>query len=329
MPSSTSRRHALLGISSALMGANAWAADPAATNYPQRNITLIAPLSAGSDTDILARLLAERMSRLLGQAIVVDNKTGAGGQIANQALAAAKPDGYTLSLTFQATLALLPHLKLKKPYDPIKDFTPVGLFATTGNALLVSATSPAQTFPELIARAKATPGKLTFGSWGIGSGGHLQGEFLKTLTGIDIVHVPFRGTSDSLLALLKGEIDMMFAGYGLASAQVQNGKVRALAVTARQRGPTLPAVPTLSELGVPYALDGWFGLIGPAGMPSDIVTKLNATLGAVCKQPDLAERIGAMGMQLAPNSPTEFAALIAKDYQAWGAIVKAAQVPLE
>ena len=329
MTANKDRRRVTQALLSLLLGASAGpgrAADPV---YPSRPINLLVPLSAGSDTDILARILGERMGRLLGQPFIVDNKTGAGGQIATQALAAAKPDGYTLSFTFQAALTLIPHLKVKKPYDAVKDFAPVGLFATTGNALMVSATSPIKSLPELIARAKAEPGKMTFGSWGIGSGGHLMGEYLKTLTGIDIVHVPYRGTSESLLALLKGDIDMMFAGYGLATTQVQTGKVRALAVTAKQRGPTLPAVPTFSELGVPLAIDGWFGLIAPAGTPQDIVTKLNSALTAVLKQADLADRIAAMGMKLAPGSPADFGDLIQKDSQTWGAIVLDAKVPRE
>lgn len=329
MTTNQDRRRVSQALFSMLLGAAAGGSRAADADYPSRPINLIVPLSAGSDTDVMARLLGERLGRVLGQPLVVDNKTGAGGQIGTQALAASKPDGYTLSLTFQAALALIPHLKLKKPYDPVKDFAPVGLFATTGNALLVSANSPINTLAELIARAKAEPGKMTFGSWGIGSGGHLMGEYLKTQARIDLVHVPYKGTSESLLALLKGEIDMMFAGYGLVSTQVRSGKVKALAVTAKQRGPTLPTIPTFSEIGVPLAVDGWFGLIAPAGTPPDIVNKLNAALAVVCKQSDLADRIAALGMKLAPGSPAEFGALIQKDSQTWGTIVKDAKVPAE
>lgn len=329
MTTNPNRRRVSQALFSLLIGAATGGAKAADPGYPSRPINLIVPLAAGSDTDVIARLLGERLGRVLGQPLVIENKVGAGGQIGTQALAAAKPDGYTLSLTFQATLALIPHLKVKKPYDPVKDFSPVGLFATTGNALLVSANSPIKTLAELIARAKGEPGKMTFGSWGIGSGGHLMGEYLKTQAGIDLLHVPYKGTSESLLALLKGEIDMMFAGYGLVSTQVQSGKVRALAVTAKQRGPTLPTIPTFSELGVPLAIDGWFGLVAPAGTPPDIVNKLNAALAVVCKQADLADRIATLGMKLAPGSPAEFGALIQKDSQTWGIIVKDAKVAAE
>lgn len=329
MTTNQDRRRISQALLSLLLGTAAGGTRAADPEYPSRPINLIVPLSAGSDTDVIARLLGDRMGRLLGQPFVVDNKTGAGGQIGIQALAASKPDGLTLSLTFQATLALIPHLKVKKPYDPVKDFAPVGLFATTGNALLVSANSPIKTLAELIARAKASPGKMNFGSWGIASGGHLMGEYMKKLTGIDIVHVPFKGTSESLMALLNGDIDMMFAGYGLATNQVQSGKVKALAVSAKQRGPTLPTIPTFSELGVPLAIDGWFGLIAPAGTPPDIVNKLNAALVMVCKQADLADRIATLGMKLAPSSPADFGALIQKDAQTWGTIVKDANVPAE
>jgi tripartite-type tricarboxylate transporter receptor subunit TctC len=226
-------------------------------------------------------------------------------------------------------MALIPHLKLKKPYDPIKDFSPVGLFATTGNALLVSANSPIKTLAELISRAKAAPGKMNFGSWGVASGGHLMGEYMKKLADIDIVHVPFKGTPESLLALLNGDIDMMFAGYGLATNQIQSGKVRALAVSAKQRGPTLPNIPTFSELGIPLAIDGWFGLIAPAGTPSDIVNKLNNAMTSISKQGDLADRIATLGMKLAPSSPAEFGSLIQRDFQTWGNIVKDAKVSAE
>jgi len=329
MTTNQDRRRVNQALLSFLLGSSAGVTRAADSDYPSRPINLIVPLSAGSDTDVIARLLGERMGRLLGQPFVVDNKIGAGGQIGTQALALSKPDGYTLSLTFQAALALVPHLKLKKPYDPVKDFSPVGLFATTGNALLVSANSPIKTLAELISRAKAAPGKMNFGSWGVASGGHLMGEYMKKLADIDIVHVPFKGTSESLLALLNGDIEMMFAGYGLATNQVQSGKVRVLAVCAKQRGPTLPNIPTFSELGIPLAIDGWFGLIAPAGTPSDIINKLNIAIATVCKQTDLADRVATLGMKLAPSSAAEFGALIQKDFQTWGNIVKDAKVSAE
>lgn len=239
-----------------------------------------------------------------------------------QQVAAAKPDGYTISLTFQAAIALVPHLRKKPPYHPGKDFTAIGRFATTGNALLVAADSPYRTLGDLLERAKASPGKMTFGSWGIGSGGHLNGEALKAAAGVDIVHVPYKGTPAAIVALIGGELDMAFTGYAMAVSQSRAGKVRVLAVPATKRSPHFPDAPTFREAGIPFGMDGWFGIVAPAGTPKPVVERLEQALAQAAREPGMEERLASMSMTLAPTSAEEFARIIVSDYETWGRVAE-------
>ncbi|MGZ8139558.1 Bug family tripartite tricarboxylate transporter substrate binding protein [Bordetella bronchiseptica] len=294
--------------------------------YPSRPITLVVPLPAGSDTDTVARLLAQPMADELKQPVIVENKAGAGGQIGIQLVAGARPDGYTLGFPFQAAVALIPHLRRKPPYDPERDLAPIGRIATTGNALIVPASSPFKSIDDVLAAARANPGKLTFGSWGVGSGGHLNGEALNARAQVDIVHVPYKGTAEELVALMAGDIDMALVGYGLAATQSHNGKVRVLAVPATERSPLVPDAPTFKEAGIAFAMDGWFGIVAPAGTPAPVVARLEAALARAARSPGLQERLATLGMKLAPTTAAQFGELIRHDYQAWGRLVEQAGV---
>lgn len=291
-------------------------------DYPSRAITMVVPSTPGGDTDTVGRLLAEGMSRALKQQVVVDPRPGAGGQIAMQLVAAARPDGYTISLTYQAAITLLPHLRKRPPYDPKRDFEAVGRVATTGNALLVAAGSPYKSLAELLARAKVEPGRLTFGSWGNGSGGHLNGEALKSAAGVDMVHVPYKGSPEEIVALISGELDMAFTGYGIAAAQSRAGKVRVLAVPATERSPLFPDAPTFREAGISFGMDGWFGIVAPRGTPPMVVQRLERALMEAARAPGLADRLAELGMKLAPTGAEQFARIIDADARTWGELAQ-------
>lgn len=283
-----------------------------------RPITIVVPLAPGGDTDTVARLIAEGMAAELKQSVVVDNRAGAGGQIGMQAVANAAPDGHTLGLAFQAALTVVPHLRLKPPYDPTRDFTPIGRVATTSNALVVRADSPIRTVQELVAKAKAAPDKLSYGSWGIGSGGHLGGEIVNAEAGIRTQHVPYKGTSEVVQALIGGEVDYAFLGYGLATAQSKGGKVRVVSVLAHERSPTWPQVATLKESGFSFAQEGWFGLVGPSGLPEETRKRLESALLKAAGSPAVADRLANLGITASPKNGAEFKELIRRDYEMWG-----------
>ncbi|MGS1107384.1 Bug family tripartite tricarboxylate transporter substrate binding protein [Achromobacter anxifer] len=306
-----------------VLGAGPAQAEP---EYPARPITLIVPLPAGSDTDTIARLMADGLGRSLGQPVVVENRAGAGGQIAMKYVATAKPDGYILGAPFQAALTLVPHIRKAPPYDPRADFTPIGRFGSLGIALVVPEDSPFQSFDQLIAKARAEPGKLTFASFGVGSGGHLAGEMLNAAAGINIVHVPYKGTTEARVGLLRKEVDMAILGDGLAALLVQDGKARVLAVPQAARSPLFPDAPTFKEAGIPLATQGWVGLAGPAGLPPDVVKKLEAALKEAAQAPGLAERLKNIGLQLAPTDAAGFARIIQDDYVLWGKAVDIAGI---
>ena len=297
-----------------------------AAEYPARPITLIVPLPAGSDTDTIARLMADGLGHSLNQPVVVENRVGAGGQIAMKYVAGVKPDGYTLGAPFQAALTLVPHIRKAPPYDPKTDFTPIGRFGSLGIALVVPADSPFKSFDQLITKARAEPGKLTFASFGVGSGGHLAGEMLNAGAGISITHVPYKGTSEARIGLLRQEVDMAILGDGLAAMLVKDGKARVLAVPQAARSPLFPDAPTFTEAGIPLATQGWVGLVGPAGLPPEIVRKLEVALKDAASTPGLGERLKDIGLQLAPTDAAGFAQIIQDDYVLWGKAVDVAKI---
>ena len=295
-----------------------------AQNYPTRPIRLIVASSPGSGVDIVARLVAQRMSEGLGVQIVADNRAGAGGTIGVQIAANSLPDGYTLLMT-APSLTINASLMRPAPYDPIRDFSAVGQATTSQYMIVVHPAVPANNLKELIALAKARPGKLNYGSGGPGNSTHLAGEYFKSLAGVDIVHVPYKGSGPAIVDLLGGQIQLMFANIVAVVAPIKSGKLRAIAGSGPKRSLALPDVPTAVEAGLPgYVVTSWFGLLAPARTPSSVVVKLNAALNKVMREPDLRDKIAAEGAEPAPSTPQEFGKLISSELAVWQKVIKAA-----
>jgi len=295
-----------------------------ADDYPSRPITLVVPYAAGGGNDVMARIVAEKMGRTLGQQIVIENKGGAGGSIATRQVAKSAPDGYTLGLSGTGTHAINPTLYANVGYDPRKDFAPVGLIATSALVVLVNNSVEAKTIPELIALAKKEPGRLNYASAGVGSGVHLGAELFATMAGIKLTHIPYKGSAPALTDLLGGHVAIYFSSLPPAIALIKDGKVRALAVTGPQRSPLLPDLPTVAEAG---PLPGYeavlhYGIVAPAGTPQPAIDKLSTALAAALAQPDVRERIAADGAEVASMTPAEYAADIDREETKWSAIVK-------
>lgn len=286
--------------------------------FPDRPIRLVVPSTAGGDPDIIARLVAERMSQNLGQPIVIDNKPGAAGMIGVSNVAKSKPDGYTIGLVFQAALTLSPQLLVNKLFDPLTDIAPVGLISVTGNALMVPANSPITSYEDLLVRAKANPGDISYGSWGQGSAGHISGEIMKKSAGIDILHIPYKGSNESVLGMFGGEVEAVFGGWALTGRQLKAGAVRVLAVTSPTRARMFPDVRTYQELGIPFGLNSWFGLVAPAGVPEPIIKILEESLMKVVNQPDVSSKLEGMGMEAQSSTAKQLGERINGDYKIWG-----------
>jgi len=294
-----------------------------AQDYPTRPITLVVPYSAGGGNDTMARIVAEKMSRTLGQQIVIENKGGAGGSIATRQVAKAAPDGYTLGLGGTGTLAINPTLYHNVGYDPRKDFAPVGLIATSALVVLTNPDVRATSIAELIALAKREPGKLTYASAGVGSGIHLGAELFATMAGIKLTHVPYKGSSPALTDLIGGHVSIYFSSLPPAIALMKDGKVRALAVTGAKRSDVVPDLPTVAEAALPgYEAVLHYGIVAPAGTPRPIIDKLNAALKAALAEPDVRERIASDGAELLGGTPEDYAADIDREETKWSAIVK-------
>ncbi len=294
-----------------------------ALDYPTRPITLIVPYAPGGGNDVLARGVAEPMSKALGQQIVIENRGGAGGSIGTRQVAKSAPDGYTLGLGGTGTLAVDPTLYPNVGYDPRKDFAPVGLIATSPLIVLVNPSVPAHNVQELIALAKAQPGKLNYASAGKGSGIHLGTVLFAITAGIEITHVPYRGTGPALTDLLGGHVAMFFSSLPSAVGLVKDGKLRALGVTGLKRSPIFPEVPTVAEQGLPgFEAVLHYGIVAPAGTPRPIVDKLNAALRAALNSADVHRRIATEGAEPLPTTPDEYAADIDREETKWSALVK-------
>jgi tripartite-type tricarboxylate transporter receptor subunit TctC len=307
------------------------AAHPAAAqDYPERAITLIVPYAAGGGNDVMARIVAEKMSKALGQQIVIENRGGAGGSIATRMIAKAAPDGYTLGLGGTGTLAIGPTLYSNVGYDPRKDFAPIGLIATSALVVLVHPSVPARNLKELIALAKQQPGKMNFASAGVGSGMHLGTELFELLADVKLTHIPYKGTGPALTDLLGGHVSLYFSSLPPAIALVQEGKVRALAVTGPRRSPIFPDLPTVAESGLPgYEAVLHYGIVAPAGTPRPIIDKLNAALRQALAAPDVTARIAADGAEPLPSTPEQYAADIDREERKWAAIVKRSGAKVE
>ncbi|WP_326538907.1 tripartite tricarboxylate transporter substrate binding protein [Pseudorhodoferax sp.] len=318
----TSRRLALATLASA--AAAALLPLPAtAQAYPTKPITMIVPFSAGGTTDILARIVGQALSTELGQSVVIDNRAGAGGNIGGQLAARAPADGYTLFMGTVGTHAINEALYKKMPFDPIKDFAPLSRVANVPNLLVAHPAQPFKTVPEMIAYAKANPGKINFGSSGSGSSIHLSGELFKSMAKVDMVHIPYKGSAPAVNDLLGNQIAIMFDNMPSAIQHVRAGKLRPIAVTTAKRSPELPDVPTIAESGVPgYEATSWFGLFAVAGTPAPIVAQLNKALVKVLNNPDVKAKIVAQGGEVVAETPEQFAAFIKAETAKWGKVVK-------
>ena len=314
-------KHALALL---LFGAMAAASSNAtAQDYPTRAITLVVPYAAGGGNDIMARTAADKMSPALGQQIVIENRGGAGGSIATRQVAHATPDGYTLGLGGTGTLAVDPTLYPNAGYDPRKDFAPIGLIGTSALVLVIHPSIPAHNVKELIAYAKANPGKLNFASAGVGSVIHLAAEYFKVQAGIEMTHVPYKGSAPALADLVGGHVSMYFSSLPPAIGLVKDGKIRALAVTGLKRSPIFPELSTVSESGLPgFEAVLHYGIVAPAGTPKPIVQKLNAALRKAVMSDELKQKLAADGTEPLASTPEEYAADIDKEETKWSVIVK-------
>ena len=319
------RRRGFVVLTVALLALGVCAAPHVqAQEYPSRSITLLVPYAAGGGNDVMARIVAEHMSRTLGQQLVIENRGGAGGTIATRALARSAPDGYTLGIGGTGTLAVNPTLYANPGYDPRKDFAPVGLIATGALVVLVHPKVAARSIPELIALARREPGKLNYASAGVGSGIHLGTELFASMADVRLAHVPYRGTSPALNDLVGGHVDIYFSSLPSALGLIGEGKVRALAVTGARREKVLPDVPTVAEAA---PLPGYeavlhYGIIAPAGVPRPIIDKLNAALRQALASPETHTLLASAGAEPMPSTPEEYAADIDREETKWSQIVR-------
>ncbi|HWI77962.1 MAG TPA: tripartite tricarboxylate transporter substrate binding protein [Ramlibacter sp.] len=300
-----------------------------AQSYPSRPIHLIVPFAPGGFTDVVARIVGQKLSVAMGQQFVIENKAGAGSTIGTDFVAKAAPDGYTLAM-ISTTHVISPWIYKSLPYDPIKSFTVVGKLADSAYVLLVNPKVPAKNVKEFIALAKAKPDTIHYASSGNGSSQHLMGGLFVSLTGAPLKHVPYRGSSGAAQDLVAGVVESSFAGVPNALAQVPAGRLRALAVTTAKRVPQLPDVPTMQEAGVPgYAASVWLALLAPAGTPPEIVNKLNAEIAKVMKDPELRKAFDAAGVEPDPSTPQAMSEYMVQEMARWGKVVKEAGIKLE
>lgn len=327
-PSYPRRRTALLaaGLTCMLSWLPA-SADTLAASYPDRPIKLLLPLAPGGATDTLARALAQSLGERLGQPVVIDHKPGGAGTIASAAAARAPADGYTLLFANFATHATAPSLFQTLPYEPVKDFKAVSLVASSPHLLLVSASSPIRNVGQLVGAAKGTSNKLNYGSSGVGSPLHLAGEYFKSETGIDMVHIPFKSSGPALAELMAGRIDVMFDNMSSGMPLVQTGKLRALAITSPFRSPLSPELQTVQEQGVRgFSTYGWWGVLAPRDVPPPVLGKLGAAIRASLASPELRKTLISQGFEPIGSSPEEFEAHISREITKWGAVIRTAGV---
>ncbi|NUA32086.1 tripartite tricarboxylate transporter substrate binding protein [Cupriavidus basilensis] len=301
------------------------AAVQAHAEYPDKPIRLVVPYTPGGVTDLLARAVAKALSERVQQSVIVDNRAGAGGNIGAEVVAKSPADGYTLLMGSAATQAINASLYKRLPYDHIKDFAPITLVAEMPNILVVNPLIPARNVSELIAYGKANPDKLSFGSSGTGGTIHLSGELFKSMAGVKMLHVPYKGSAPAVSDLLAGQINLMFDSS--VAPYVKSGKLRALAVTSAKRSPVLPDVPTMAEAGLPgYEATAWFGILAPAGTPPSIVDKLNRNLVAILRDAEMRKWMQSQGADAIGDTPSEFAAYIKTETAKWARVVKEAGV---
>jgi tripartite-type tricarboxylate transporter receptor subunit TctC len=297
-----------------------------AATYPDRPIKIVVPFAPGGGTDVISRTLADAMGRDLGQTVFIENKPGAGTIVGTEAVAVSEPDGYTLLMATFAH-AVNPSLKAKLPYDTFKDFAPVALVATSFNVVVVNPKLPIKSIPDLVAYAKANPGKLSYGSYGVGTSAHLAGELFKALAQVDLVHVPYKGSAPAITDLLGGQIEVMFTTVASVAPYIQNGQLRALAVTSPQRSHAFPDLPTVAEVGVPgYVAESWYGLFVRAGTPAEIVGKLNEAEQQAIKSDAFTRLEQTEGLTLVAAPSTELERYVRGEEARWRKLVQSANI---
>ena len=307
-----------------LAAALASAAFAAHAQYPNKPIKMVVPFPAGGTTDILARAVAADLQKTFGQAVIVDNKAGAGGNIGSDYVAKAAPDGYTLLMGTVGTHAINVALYPKMPYDAVKDFAPVSLVAGVPNVLVSAPGYPIASVKDLIDAAKKAPDTITFASSGSGTSIHLSGELFKQLAGVQMTHVPYKGSSAALPDVMSGQVNVMFDNAPSVMQHIRGGKLKAIAVTSSKRSPALPNVPTIAESGLPgFEASSWFGVLAPAGTPKDIVDKLSQAIAKALQTVEMKERLAGQGAEAVGNTPEQFSAHIKAEIDKWAKVVKA------
>ncbi len=321
------RRNLLQATSVAIaLPSLAWAQD----KYPSKPITLICPYAAGGNADQRSRQIGRFLSTALGQPVIVDSKPGAGGNIGTEAVARARPDGYTIGMGNFAPLAVNPTMFKKMNFDPAKDLVPVCLIEKGPLVLMVPANSPFKSVKDIMAAAKASPGKLSFASGGLGGSHHLSGEMFKSLAGVSITHIPYTGGAPATTDLMGGQVDMMFEQMYSAAPSIRAGKLRALAITSKTRSPLFPDLPTMAEAGVPgFEVQNWQGLVAPAGTPAGLIKLLNETTNKALADPAIREQMLGQGNELGGGTPEQFASFIKSEADRWGKLVKSANIKPE
>jgi tripartite-type tricarboxylate transporter receptor subunit TctC len=308
----------------------ALAAAAQAQTYPDRLIRMVVPLGAGGPADTMARIVTQPLSPLLGQTIIVENRAGAGGLLGSKAVAAAEPDGYTLLFGNISTLVVLPAVTRYKDYDPAKVFAPIAKVSQNFEVLIVRPDFPAKSVQELVAYAKANPGKLNFGSAGIGNTTHMAAELFMLKTGTKMVHVPYRGAAEAITAVIGGQVELFFGDIGGVLPLMREGRVRALAISSEKRSPDVPELPTMIESGVPdYVVMTFTGVVAPAGTPPAIVSKLNGAINTALKQPEIGAAYAKLGAETHPASIEDFTAFLADERKKWDGVVKDANLKVE
>ena len=301
-----------------------------AQTYPTKPVRMIIPFPPGGTTDILGRVAAQKLSEALGQQVVPDNRPGAAGNIGTELVAKAPPDGYLLLTAPGSTLTIHPSLYAKLPFDPLKDFAPVTILGIVPNALVVHPSLPVRNVKELVALAKSRPGELNYASTGAGQSTHLSMELFKTMAGVKIIHVPYKGSAPAVTDLLGGHVSLMFDNMPSALPHVKANKIRALAVSTLKRSPVAPEIPTVAESGLPgFEVSVWFAVLAPAATPRPIVDRLNQVLVKALQSPDVRERLSSQGAEPIGNSPEEFTAVMKHDLVKWAKVVKDGNIRLD
>jgi tripartite-type tricarboxylate transporter receptor subunit TctC len=303
---------------------------PAQDAFPSKPVRFVVAFATGGVSDIVGRVVAQKWTETLGQQVVVENRAGAGGTIGTEYVAKSAPDGYTIVLSSPTQLAIAPALRKNVPYDPLKDFTPIGGIAFTPNILTINTALPFQNLGDLVAYAKANPGKLSFASAGLGSGAHIAGELFNHMAGVSILHVPYKGTGPAIADVMGGRVEILYGGVATLRSYVGSGKMRVLGVTSAKRSPGMPEVPTIAESGLPgYETNTWNSVVAPRGTPRPVIERLNAAIAAVLAEPDLRDRWSQQGIDADPGPPERLAAHIKAEIARFTGLVKATGLKLE